>query len=230
MLNGVINRVCQYGRLLQRSAWCRYADPKKAPAPGTRRSPASAPADPPAEGFRRSRRSRRRAAFGVSKPVSCEATLFEIIHSLFRKPEDVACTLSTLHKVFHAVFLVLFLLGLVTYGIANLVSGSDDTIKKIIIRVFALVIVIYMSFALSVSVKQAKNPRDGKQQLSAIIEIVVGLLYILSIGRAVVKGVPVLEQLVTGTLDSIKRIISMLPGGKKLTRTTQNVAGNIVPV
>ena len=181
--------------------------------------PASAPADPPAEGFRRSRRSRRRAAFGVSKPVSCEATLFDVIRSLFRKPADVACTLSTLHKVFHGVLLVVVALRLVLR-----VLPINRDISQ---RVIAILLAIYIGFALSVSVENTKNG-SKEQKVSGVIEIMVGCLYLIPLLVVATAGITGSEGLLRGVLVRIQNLLQRIPILKNIVGVSQTVTQNVV--
>lgn len=183
--------------------------PKKQ-APVASAPPASATAEPPAEGFRRSRRSRRRAAFGASKPVSCDATLFDVIRSLFRKPVDVACTLSTLHKVFHGVLLVVVTL--------RLLLRVSPIPKEYAQRLIAILLAIYIGFALSVSVENTKNG-SKEQKVSGVLEIVVGCLYLIPLLVVTTAGIAGLEDLLRGVLVRIQTILDRIP-----------ILGNIVGV
>lgn len=204
--------------------------PKKQ-APVASAPPASAPADPPAEGFRRSRRSRRRAAFGASKPVSCEATLFEVMHSLFRRPEDVACTLSTLHKVFHGVFLVVAMLGFAAKFMGLVIrrlSPNLGMLASIIeTRTIPLLLTIYIFFALSVSGKHAKEGKP-KKQLSGVIEILVGVSYILSLLVVVVNGIPVFDPVVRVAKRQLENVLLKIPIVQEMVRTTTEGLQNAV--
>lgn len=195
--------------------------PKKQ-APVASGPPAGPPADPPAEGFRRSRRSRRRAAFGASKPVSCEATVYDVMRSLFRKPVDVACTLSTLHKVFHGVFLVVAILSIavkVLGRVIRIVPNSDRIASIIETRSIPLILTIYIFFALSVSGKHAKDGTPS-QKVSGVTEILIGSFYVLSLLVVVVNGIPVFDPVVRVAKRQLENVLMQIPIVQEMVRTT----------
>ena len=92
------------GRLLP----CEPCDPRRCTCccccapPGDDETQAAA--DQASAMFRR-RRQARRAAFGMSKAVRCDGTLWDMWAALGSK--DAACTLATLHRLVHSFFLLI---------------------------------------------------------------------------------------------------------------------------
>ena len=184
--------------------------------------PAAAPAAEGAAGYRR-RVKRRRAAFGASKSVSCDATLFDVIKSMFQKPQEVACTLSTLHKVFHGVILAVIALRIAVEVVAMVLkllkvpSGLVDNISK---RTIPVIMLFYLAALLAKTANSKKTTTS--QRVSSIIEVGVALIfYAIPIAQSAFGGVPVLEKIVEflNTLSSAaKDLVSGLPLGGRVVK------------
>lgn len=160
-------------------------------------APAAAPEAGGAAGYRR-RVKRRRAAFGASKAVSCDATLFDVIKSMFQKPQEVACTLSTLHKVFHGVILTVIALRIaveVVSRVLKLLRVRSELVDNISKRTIPVIMLVYLTALLATTINRTKTTNFDR--VSSIIEIGVAVIfYMIPIALTAFTGVPVLEKFV----------------------------------
>jgi hypothetical protein len=186
-----------------------------------------------AAAFRRRGRRMRKAAFGASKSVSCDDTLFDVIKSMLQKPNDVACTLSTLHKVFHGVIITVLLLRVAVEVVAmvlKLLQVPSTVVDPISSRTIPLIMLVYLG-AVVVRTFNSKKTTTG-QQLSSLIEIVVAVMfYALPLGQSAFKGVPVLDQIVKflNELSSgTKRGLGNIPGVDRLLSRLNQASGAVV--
>lgn len=165
-----------------------------------------------AAAFRRRGRRMRKAAFGASKSVSCDDTLFDVIKSMFQKPNDVACTLSTLHKVFHGVIITVLLLRVAVEVVAmvlKLLQVPSTVVDPISRRTIPLIMLVYLGAVVARTVNSKKTTTG--QQISSLIEIVVAVIfYALPFAQSAFKGVPVLDQIVEFLKDLSSAIINFL--------------------